>query len=306
MKEQLDKAGVANQHAALCQASGEAFYNVSAFNLRDLASLSRRQQLKADFEAYLDGYSPNVQEVLDKFKFRNQIPTLIEADALGFLIEKFLDPSVNLSPRPVLHKDGSVRLPALDLATARDRDAVEYPEEPLPKDARASCGLARAGVGLWSPLLRTVGTVLNDGDPRVVNKNLARRGLRGSCARQWNRVHSSHGCGLIRSESLAEHFGSRLRSLAECDGGPRSDHARFLLPLTERLNVCHHALGRREGFARTNLRPRHGLRAAAWQQNQNKAKPEYRSQKEPHITPLFPGCFPCGPTIKPQSKLRGS
>jgi type I restriction enzyme M protein len=114
MKEQLDKAGVANQHAALCQASGEAFYNVSAFSLRDLASRSRRQQLKADFETYLDGYSPNVQEVLDKFKFRNQIPTLIEADALGFLIEKFLDPSVNLSPRPVLHKDGSVRLPALD------------------------------------------------------------------------------------------------------------------------------------------------------------------------------------------------
>jgi hypothetical protein len=50
MKEQLDKAGVANQHAALCQASGEAFYNVSAFSLRDLASRSRRQQLKADFE----------------------------------------------------------------------------------------------------------------------------------------------------------------------------------------------------------------------------------------------------------------
>jgi type I restriction-modification system DNA methylase subunit len=38
MKAQLDKAGVANQHAALCQASGEAFYNTSQFRLRDLAS----------------------------------------------------------------------------------------------------------------------------------------------------------------------------------------------------------------------------------------------------------------------------
>jgi hypothetical protein len=164
-----------------------------------------------------------------------------------------------------------------------------------PARERRPCQLSSGtggGGGIGLSLLRTVGTVLNDGDPRVVNKNLARRGLRGSCARQWNRVHSSHGCGLIRSESLAEHFGSRLRSLAECDGGPRSDHARFLLPLTERLNVCHHALGRREGFARTNLRLRHGLRAATWQQNQNEAKPEYRSQKEPHITPLFPGCFP--------------
>jgi type I restriction enzyme M protein len=114
MKAQLDKAGVANQHAALCQASGEAFYNTSLFRLRDLASRSRRQQLKSDFEAYLDGFSPNVREVLDKFKFRNQIPTLVEADALGFLIEKFLDPLVNLSPKPVLHQDGSVRLPGLD------------------------------------------------------------------------------------------------------------------------------------------------------------------------------------------------
>lgn len=114
MKAQLDKAGVANQDAALCQASGEAFYNTSQFCLRDLSSKARRQQLKADFEAFLDGFSPNVQEVLDKFKFRNQIPTLVETDVLGFLIEKFLDPSINLSPKPVLHQDGRIRLPGLD------------------------------------------------------------------------------------------------------------------------------------------------------------------------------------------------
>jgi type I restriction enzyme M protein len=114
MKSQLDKAGVANQHAALCQAAGEAFYNTSPFRLRDLTSRARRQQLKSDFEAYLDGFSPNVQEILDKFKFRNQIPTLVEADVLGFLIEKFLDPSINLSPKPVLDQDGKQRLAALD------------------------------------------------------------------------------------------------------------------------------------------------------------------------------------------------
>ena len=114
MKDRLDQAGITNQHAALCQASGEAFYNASPFRLRDLRSRARQQQLRADFEAYLDGFSPNVQEVLEKFKFRNQIQTLIEADALGFLIEKFLDPSINLSPRPVLGGDGAVRLPGLD------------------------------------------------------------------------------------------------------------------------------------------------------------------------------------------------
>jgi type I restriction enzyme M protein len=114
MKSRLDQIGMANQHDALCQAAGEAFYNTSNFTLRDLKARARQQQLKADFEAYLDGFSPNVQEVLDKFKFRNQIPTLVEADALGSLIEKFLDASINLSPRSVLDVHGNVKLPGLD------------------------------------------------------------------------------------------------------------------------------------------------------------------------------------------------
>ncbi len=114
MKKQLDGAGIANQDAALRQASSQAFYNTSSFRLRDLTSRAQQQQLRADFEAYLDGFSPNIQEVLEKFKFRNQIPTLVEADSLGFLLEKFLDNSINLSPQPVLNGDGSVRLEGLD------------------------------------------------------------------------------------------------------------------------------------------------------------------------------------------------
>ncbi len=106
MKARLDAAGVVNQDAALRSESGHAFYNTSPFRLRDLTSRARRQQLRADFEAYLDGFSPNVQEVLDKFKFRNQIPTLVESDALGFLIEKFTDDSINLSPSPDVGADG--------------------------------------------------------------------------------------------------------------------------------------------------------------------------------------------------------
>ncbi len=114
MKEQLDSAGVANQDSALRQASGESFYNTSPFLLRNLTSRAHVQALRSDFEAYLDGFSPNVQEVLEKFKFRDQIKTLVDADVLGFLIEKFLDRSINLSPRPVLNADGSVRLEGLD------------------------------------------------------------------------------------------------------------------------------------------------------------------------------------------------
>lgn len=114
MKASLDKAGITNQDAALRQAAGQAFYNASKFTLRDLKARASRQQLEADFRAYLDGFSPNVQEIIDNFEFRNQIPRLAKADALGTLIEKFLDPSINLSPFPVLNSDGTVRLPGLD------------------------------------------------------------------------------------------------------------------------------------------------------------------------------------------------
>jgi type I restriction enzyme M protein len=114
MKKKLDTAKIANQDVALRQASGQAFYNTSPFTLRDLRARTKAQQLKADFEAYLNGFSPNVQEILDKFKFRNQIPTLVDADILGSMVEKFLDHSVNLGPQPVLGTDGSERLPALD------------------------------------------------------------------------------------------------------------------------------------------------------------------------------------------------
>ncbi|ATY86001.1 restriction endonuclease subunit S [Kyrpidia spormannii] len=114
MKASLDKAGITHQDAALRRAAGQAFYNTSPFTLRDLKARASRQQLEADFRAYLDGFSPNVQEIIDNFEFRNQVPRLAKADALGTLIEKFLDPSINLSPYPVLNSDGTVRLPGLD------------------------------------------------------------------------------------------------------------------------------------------------------------------------------------------------
>lgn len=100
MKKRLGTAGITNQWGALCNTAGQAFCNASPFCLRDLTSRPTPQKLKADFEAYLDGFSPNVQEILDKFKFRNQIDTMIEADILGAVIQKFISKDINLSPKP--------------------------------------------------------------------------------------------------------------------------------------------------------------------------------------------------------------
>lgn len=114
MKATLDGAGITNQDQPLREAAKQAFYNTSKFTLRDLRSRANQQQLKADFEAYLDGFSPNVQDILENFEFRNQIPRLSKADALGKLIEKLLDPSINLSPNPVMNGNDSVKYPGLD------------------------------------------------------------------------------------------------------------------------------------------------------------------------------------------------
>lgn len=116
MKKKLDVAGIDNQWPALCNAAGQAFCNASPFRLRDLTSRAKKQTLKTDFEAYLDGFSPNVQEILEKFKFRNQIDTMIEADILGAVIEKFISPDINLSPNPVYKDDAKtiIKHPGLD------------------------------------------------------------------------------------------------------------------------------------------------------------------------------------------------
>ena len=114
MKAWLDEQGIVEQKETLRQAAGQAFYNTSKFTLHDLRARASRQQLRADFEDYLDGFSPGVQDILENFEFRHQIPRLSKADALGSLIEKLTSPDVNLSPTPVIDTDGTVRHPGLD------------------------------------------------------------------------------------------------------------------------------------------------------------------------------------------------
>ena len=114
MKANLDAAGILDQDEALCGVSGEAFCNSSPFTLSDLRSRTNQQQLKKDFILYLDGFSANVQDIIKKFEFRNQIDKLSDHDILGLLIAKFTDNSINLSSRPVLDDKGNVLQPALD------------------------------------------------------------------------------------------------------------------------------------------------------------------------------------------------
>ena len=78
MKKKLEAAGVTDLDAALCATAGEAFCNSSPYTLSELRSRTNQQKLKQDFILYLDGFSQNVQDIIKKFEFRNQIDKLSE------------------------------------------------------------------------------------------------------------------------------------------------------------------------------------------------------------------------------------
>jgi type I restriction enzyme M protein len=102
----LEENKIHNQAPQLAKVSGYPFYNTSRFTLRRL--LDEPSQIRANFENYLNGFSDNVQEIITKFKFRNQLETLEESNRLYGLIEKFLSPEINLSSEPVTNSDGEV------------------------------------------------------------------------------------------------------------------------------------------------------------------------------------------------------
>lgn len=91
--------------------SGKQFYNTSKFTLKSL--LDDPNNIRANFEDYLDGFSPNVQDIISKFKFRNQLDTLENDEddihLLFQLIEKFVSPKIDLHPdRLTNHQMGYV------------------------------------------------------------------------------------------------------------------------------------------------------------------------------------------------------
>lgn len=76
--------------------SGLAFYNTSPYTMKKL--LDDPKNIDTNFLDYLNGYSENVQDIISKFKFRNQLKTFEDTGITFSLIEKFCNPKVELSP----------------------------------------------------------------------------------------------------------------------------------------------------------------------------------------------------------------
>lgn len=113
VKETAEQEGW-NVEKALATAVNLSFYNTSQFQLKDLKHEINRQNLKKNFEEYLNGFSENVKEILQKFDFNNQVTKMTEAGILGSVIEKFTSSELNLSPYDEVNSQGEVIKKGLD------------------------------------------------------------------------------------------------------------------------------------------------------------------------------------------------
>ncbi len=113
-KEMLDKEGFNNPDPVLHDITGYPFYNTSNFTMKTLKSETDPLRLKMNFKDYLNGFSKDVQDIIEKFHLHQMVDNLTEAERLGSIIEKFTDDKINLSNKPVLDDNGKVLLPGLD------------------------------------------------------------------------------------------------------------------------------------------------------------------------------------------------
>lgn len=111
-KEEMDATEL--DPAPLKAASGYVFYNVSKWTLTSLynTATNNRQILLANFEEYLKGFSPNVQEIIERFELKSKIQHMAHKDVLLDVVEKFVSPKINLTPNDALDPDG-YKLPGL-------------------------------------------------------------------------------------------------------------------------------------------------------------------------------------------------
>lgn len=113
-KQFCDNAGLTNYDPFLMPITGYPFYNTSSYTLQLLKSEIDPQKLKMNFLEYLNGFSADVQDIVEKFKLRQQVDNLTDTGRLGSVIEKFTDSNINLSALPVVDANGNEVLPGLD------------------------------------------------------------------------------------------------------------------------------------------------------------------------------------------------
>lgn len=78
---------------------GKAFYNTSKYTFERL--LDDPDNIEENFRDYLNGFSENVQDIIEKFKFDGHITTMANKGILYIVIKEFTSPKANLHPNVI-------------------------------------------------------------------------------------------------------------------------------------------------------------------------------------------------------------
>lgn len=115
-KKRLDEMGLPDdaQEQVLFNITKYPFCNTSRFTMKSLRGETNPIRLKSDFNEYLDGFSRDVQDIIEKFRLKQQVENLSQTNRLGGIIEKFTDDNINLGIYPILDKNGNEKLPGVD------------------------------------------------------------------------------------------------------------------------------------------------------------------------------------------------
>ena len=98
-------AGKADVDPILRRVAGVDFYNTSEYDFKTL--LDEPSQIAKNFQRYIDGFSANVREIIDKFEFDRQLERLEGGNILYEIIKQLN--SVDLSPDAVdNHEMGTI------------------------------------------------------------------------------------------------------------------------------------------------------------------------------------------------------
>ena len=105
LAKKLDSQGVEGKarDGILCKASGYLFYNTSKYDFAKL--LADPDNLEANFEDYIQGFSANIADIIENFKFADQLKEMIKGNGLYVVLQEFNSQKANMSPDKITSAD---------------------------------------------------------------------------------------------------------------------------------------------------------------------------------------------------------
>ena len=76
--------------------SGYEFYNTSKYTFETI--LDDASNIEENFKNYINGFSENVKQIIEKFKFDNEIQTMADKNLLFIVLQEFTTPKADLHP----------------------------------------------------------------------------------------------------------------------------------------------------------------------------------------------------------------